>query len=296
VLSHQENILSSSHSLEYLTQSRATAARSSIKIEPIHGGLFVLFGTGGNIAVLSRGESLLLVDAGWSTEEAEISEALSQLSKREPSHLINTHWHYDHTDGNAWVQARGATITAHRNTRMRLAEAQYNDVLDAVLPASPANGLPTELFEGEHRLKVEEVNVAMKPYQPAHTDGDIRVHFEEFDILHVGDTWSNGFYPFIDASSGGHIDGMIQATEANLRLASESTVIIPGHGPVGNREQLRRSLCMLQGVREVIATWKQQGRTLAEVIEAQPTSPYAPHFSGSFVPVELFVGCVYRGV
>ncbi len=292
----QENPLPFPYTLRYLTQCREAAATSHIKSETIHGGLSVLFGTGGNIAVLSQPRSLLLVDAGWSTEEAQILQALSQLSSLPPSNLINTHWHYDHTDGNAWVQARGATITAHSNTRKRLATTQYNDVLGAAFPATPASALPTDLFEAEHRVRIGDVNVAMKLYQPAHTDGDISVHFEELDILHVGDTWSNGLYPFIDDSSGGHIDGMIQATETNLRLASATTVIIPGHGAVGNREQMRRSLDMLRGVREKVTTQKQQGLTLAEVIEAKPIAPYEPYFSGASVPVELFVTCVYRGV
>jgi len=187
-------------------------------------------------------------------------------------------------------------ITAHPNTRKRLATTQYNDVLGAAFPASPANALPTDLFEAEYHARIGDMNVAMKLYQPAHTDGDISVHFEELDILHVGDTWSNGLYPFIDASSGGHIGGMIQATEANLQLASATTVIIPGHGPVGDREQLRRSLDMLRGVRETVTTQKQQGLTLTEVIEAKPAAPYEPYFSSSFVPVELFVSCVYHGV
>jgi glyoxylase-like metal-dependent hydrolase (beta-lactamase superfamily II) len=285
-----------SHTLQYVTQSREAAARSSMKSQTLHGGLSVLFGTGGNIGVFAQATSLLLVDAGWSPEQTQIVQALSQVSSLPPSHLINTHWHFDHTDGNEWVQAKGAIITAHLNTLKRLATTQYNDALGALFPASRASALPTDLFETEKHTRMGDVNLRMRAYPLAHTDGDISVHFEELDILHVGDTWSNGLYPFIDAASGGHIDGMIHATEANLRLASAGTVIIPGHGSVGDREQLQRSLDMLTGVRETVATRKRQGLTLAEVIQSNPAAPYESHFSNSFVPVEVFLGCVYVGV
>ncbi len=285
-----------SHTLQYVTQSRVAAARSSMKSQALRSGLSVLFGTGGNIAVLAKPTSLLLVDAGWSTERTQIVQALSQVSSLPPSHLINTHWHFDHTDGNEWVQAKGAIVTAHRNTLKRLATTQYNDALNAVFPASCAGALPTDVFETEKHIRMGDVNLVMRAYPPAHTDGDISVHFEELDILHVGDTWSNGLYPFIDSASGGHIDGMIHATEANLCLASAGTVIIPGHGAVGDREQLQRSLDMLTDVRETVAKKKRRGLTLAEVIESNPAAPYESHFSNSFVPVELFLSCVYVGV
>ncbi len=293
---HKENALSSTHSTPYLTQCRADAKLSPMTSETLRGGLTVLFGMGGNIAVFSRPDALLLVDAGWSTEEQQISRMLAGISSLAPSTLINTHWHYDHTDGNAWIHARGALITAHRNTLKRLSVTQLNDVLGAIFPASPAVALPTDIFDIGARMSVGEVGIVLTHYPPAHTDGDISVHFEELDILHTGDTWSNGLYPFIDASTGGHIDGMIQATQTNLRRVSAATVIIPGRGPVGNREQLERSLDMLTELREKVATLKQRGLTFAEVVAGKPETPYEKHFSGSFVPFNLFLSCIYSGV
>ena len=288
--------MSSSYTLDYLEQCRKEAAAVPLQSKSLHGGASVLLGTGGNIAILTQHSSVLLVDAGWKTVETQIVNALSQVSSLPPSHLINTHWHYDHTDGNAWLNAKGAEITAHRNTLSRLAEPQYNDLLGAVFPASPAVGLPTHLFDEELKIRVDDVTIAMQHYGPAHTDGDIRVHFEELDILHVGDTWSNGLYPYIDSASGGHIDGMIQATVANLQHASAATTIIPGHGPVGNKEELQRSLDMLTDARALVKELKRQGHTLAEVITSRPMASYAKWFSGSFVPVELFLHCIYAAV
>ncbi len=288
--------MSSSYTLDYLKQSRKEAAATPLQNKSLQGGVSVLLGTGGNIAILARRSSVLLVDAGWKTAETQITQALSQVSTSPPSYLINTHWHYDHTDGNAWLNAKGAAITAHRSALPRLAEPQYNDLLGAVFPASTAGALPTNLFDEELQMRVNDITVAMKHYSPAHTDGDIRVHFEELDILHVGDTWSNGLYPYIDAASGGHIDGMIQATTENLQCASAGTTIIPGHGAIGNREDLQRSLDMLTDVRARVAALKQQGLTLAEIVAARPTAPHERWFTGSFVPVELFLHCVYIGV
>ena len=286
----------SSHSTRYLTQCRADAKNAPMTSKTIRGGLTVLFGTGGNIAVLSRPDALLLVDAGWSTEEPQISRALAGISSLAPSTLINTHWHYDHTDGNAWLHARGAVITAHRNTLARLSVTQLNDVLGASFPASPTGALPTAVFDTESRMSVRDVNIAMTHYHPAHTDSDISVHFEELDVLHTGDTWSNGLYPFIDVSTGGHIHGMILATQTNLRRVSATTVIIPGHGPVGKREQLQRSLDMLTELREKVAALKRQGLPFDEVVAGRLATPYEANFSGSFVPFELFLSCIYSGV
>ena len=145
-------------------------------------------------------------------------------------------------------------------------------MLGAVFPCSQTGALPAELFEAEKHIRIRDLTVAMKHYPPAHTDGDISVHFEELDILHVGDTWSNGLYPYIDASSSGHINGMIEATEANLHLASPTTLIIPGHVPVGGSEHLQRSLDMLVGVREAVATHRKHGLNLNEVIEKKTRS------------------------
>src|SRR5258707_1087099 len=134
--------------------------------------------------------------------------------------------------------------------------------------------IPTTVFDDEHHVHHNDTRITLKYYGPAHTDGDISVLFEEADIIHVGDTWWNGFYPFIDYSTGGSIDGMICATERNLTIVTDKTIIIPGHGPVGNKAELTEYHDMLVAIRNNVAELKKQGKSLSETIAAKPTAAY----------------------
>src|SRR5262245_51698738 len=208
---------------------RSEAAKAAIKVHRLRGNVSVLEGSGGNIAVLTGPDGKLLVDAGITASRPRIAEALAGLSSDPIKHLINTHWHFDHADGNEWLHGQGAAIVAHENTRRHLAIAQEVEDWNFEFPPSPSGAIPSDVFAADRIIKVNGSTVALKYYGPAHTDGDISVVFAEADILHTGDTYWNGIYPFIDYSTGGSIDGMIRAAEANLALATQSTVVIPGH-------------------------------------------------------------------
>src|SRR5262249_9133399 len=162
-------------------------------------------------------------------------------------HLINTHWHTDHTNGNAWLHSVGAAITAHENTRKHLSVATRVEGWSFTFPAAPAGALPAKVFKTSYEMRVNDTHIAMKYYGPAHTDSDISVYFTEADVFHAGDTWWNGVYPFIDYSTGGSIDGAIRAAEANLAAVDGMTIVIPGHGPVGEKSDLVEFRDMLVG-------------------------------------------------
>jgi glyoxylase-like metal-dependent hydrolase (beta-lactamase superfamily II) len=138
--------------------------------------------------------------------------------------------------------------------------------------------------------------VALNYYGPAHTDGDISVVFEEADVVHVGDTWWNGFYPFIDYSTGGSIDGMIRATKRSMSVVTDKNIIIPGHGPVGNKADLSEYCDMLVGIRGNVSTLKRQGRSLAETIAAKPTAAYDAKWGQFLMTPAIFTTLVYSGV
>jgi glyoxylase-like metal-dependent hydrolase (beta-lactamase superfamily II) len=138
--------------------------------------------------------------------------------------------------------------------------------------------------------------IALKHYEPAHTDSDISVHFTDADIIHVADTFWNGYYPFIDYSTGGSIDGMIRATEANLAKVTDRMIVIPGHGAVGDKEQLTFYRDLLVRVREKVATLKKQGKSLAEIVAANPTASYDAKWGGGFMSPRMFTGLVFEGV
>ena len=276
--------------------ARKTAADATVTVQKLRGNISVLMGAGGNIAVLPGRDGKLLIDAGFAGARPKITSALAAISADPIKHLINTHWHFDHTDGNEWVHSAGAVIVAHTNTRKRLATSTRVEGWDFTFSPAPEGAIPTEIFDDERQIKINGANLALKYYGPAHTDGDISVHFSEGDILHTGDTFWNGYYPFIDYSTGGSIDGMIRATEASLDRITTSTIVIPGHGKVGDKGQLTFYRDLLAGTREKVATLKKQGKSVDEVVAEKPTAVTDAEWGGGFMTPRQFIALVYQGV
>lgn len=272
------------------------AATNKIVVQALRGNISAVMGSGGNIAVLPGGDGKLLIDAGISVSRPGISAALSSIGSDPIRHLVNTHWHFDHTDGNNWLHEAGATIISHENTRKRLSVRHRVEGWRFTFPPSPKGALPTVLFERGLVLNLNGATVALNYYEPAHTDCDISVHFLEADVLHVADTWWNGVYPFIDYSSGGNIDGMIEATQVNLARVTDQTIIIPGHGPVGNKTQLTAFRDMLVAIREKVAALKESGKSLERTVAAKPTAEFDEQWGKWVTTPDAFTAQVYQGV
>jgi glyoxylase-like metal-dependent hydrolase (beta-lactamase superfamily II) len=276
---------------------RDDAAKAPIKVHKLRGDVSVLEGSGGNIAVLTGADGKVFIDAGITASRPRIVEAANSLSRDPIKHLINTHWHFDHTDGNEWLNADGAAVLAHENTHKHLLTAQRVQDWDFNFPSPPLAAVPTEVFSSEMTLKLNGSTLALKHYDPAHTDSDISVTFTDADILHAGDTYWNGIYPFIDYSTGGNIDGMIKATEANVAAVTDKTIVIPGHGnPVSNKAELSAYRGMLVAIRDNVAKLKQQGRSLDETIAAKPTSAFDAKWGQFLITPALFTRLVYEGI
>ena len=278
---------------DFLTKARASNANNKITTTPLRRNVTALLGAGGNIAVLAAKEGKLLVDSGYASCQPQLIAALAAINTEPIQVLINTHWHFDHTDGNEWMHSAGATIWAHENTRYRMTSTQHIAAFDATIPPAPTGALPTILFDTYRKLSDSINTLMLTHYEPAHTDTDLSVHFSEADILHTGDTFWNGFYPFIDYSSGGNINGMIAATEKNLATASADTIVIPGHGPIGNKAQLTEFRDMLVDARDNVAKLKKEGKSLQETIAAKPTAAYDEKWGKK---PEAFIAYVYQGV
>ena len=275
---------------------RKAAATAKINVTKLRGNVSVLQGSGGNITVLTGPDGKLLVDAGITASRPQITEALDTLSPDPVKHLINSHWHFDHTDGNEWLHSIGAEITAHENTRKHLSITTQVEDWNFTFPPAPAEALPTKLFNSEQTLYVNGATLSLEYYSPAHTDSDISVHFTDDDIIHVADTLWNGHFPFIDYSTGGSIDGMIRAADANVAKVTDKTIVISGHGSIGNKSQLIEFRDLLASVRDEVSRLKKQGKSLDEVVAAKPTADYDAKWGGFVVDGNFFTRLVYAGV
>ena len=274
-----------------------SAAVSPIVTHRLRDNISVLEGSGGNIAVLTGSDGKVLIDAGIGVSRSQITKALVGLGADPITHLINTHWHFDHTDGNAWLNSAGAKIIAQENTRKYLSEIQRVEDWDYNFLPLPSGGIPNEVFSREYRLKLNGSSIGLKHYGPAHTDSDISVTFGEADIVHVGDTFWNGIYPFIDHSTGGSIDGMIAASDANLAATTDKTIIIPGHGqPVSNRAELKEFRDMLVAIRESVSALKKNGRSRDDTVAAKPTAAFDAKWGNFVIDPGFFTRLVYQSV
>jgi glyoxylase-like metal-dependent hydrolase (beta-lactamase superfamily II) len=276
--------------------ARKTAGEATVTVQKLRGNISVLMGAGGNIAVLPGRDGKLLIDAGFAGARPKITSALASISSDPIKHLINTHWHFDHTDGNEWLHSEGAVILAHVNTRKHLSTTTRVEGWNFTFTPWPPGAIPSEVFEDERTVKVNGTTIVLKHFAPAHTDSDISVYFTDADIFHVGDTFWNGYYPFIDYSTGGSIDGMIRATQENVAKVTDTMIVVPGHGAVGDKSQLVFYRDLLVDTRERVAALKKQGRSLDEIVAAKPTAATDAKWGNGFRSPKDFIGDVYQGV
>jgi cyclase len=279
--------------LDPVTQYRANAANVPVGTLKLRDNMYMLYGPGGNVIVLDGPDGKLVVDTFVSTGWTKLKQTLDGLSATPPKVVIDTHWHLDHADNNGPLHDAGATVLAHENTRKRLASPQDVTALGMHFPASPANALPQLVFKDTFQLFVNNEEVALGYIPPAHTDTDIYIHFQNANVLHLGDTFFSGLYPFIDASTGGSVNGMVAATERALKLATSDMKIIPGHGPLGDKASLTKWYDMMSVVRDRVQKEKAARKTLQEVISAKPTAEFDASWGNGFIKPDFFVTLVF---
>jgi glyoxylase-like metal-dependent hydrolase (beta-lactamase superfamily II) len=272
------------------------AAKADITTTAINDHMSVLSGSGGNITVLTGSDGKFLVDGGIALSKVRIAAALDAISNAPLKYLVDTHYHWDHTDSNVWLHEAGATIVATPNTLKRVSRSTRVDDWNFTFKPLAAGGLPTVLVTTPKTYNFDGQVIRLIPVAPAHTDSDLYVTFKPANVMVLGDLFWNGVYPFIDNENGGSIDGMIHADNEILAVATDSMVIVPGHGPVGNRAQLAEFRDMLVGIRKNVAALKKQGKTLAEAVAAKPTAAYDAKFGNFVISPDLFTKIVYDGL
>jgi len=280
-----------------ILQARAAALNAPISTTKLYDNVYLLQnGVGGNMALQTGADGNILVDSSFATNVAKTREAIAAVSHDAPDALINTHWHYDHTDGNEGLHAAGFSIFAHSKTRERMSTPQSIAFFHFVVPPSPAAALPTITFDEAMHTWHNGDSLDLVHFDPAHTDTDIYIHFHNANVLHVGDIWFNNMYPFIDESTGGHIGGMIRGAEKALAVADDKTKIIPGHGPLGSKADLQKYRDMLSTIRDKVAALKHSGLTEPEAVAKKPTSDFDAEWGKGFVNGDVIAGIVYRSL
>jgi cyclase len=258
----------------------------------------VLSGPGGNIGVLTGTDGKLLVDAGLAGAAGRIRSALDALDPSPTRVVINSHWHWDHTGGNAALHGDGATVVAHQQTRVRLASPQYAAMVDIKVAASPETGLPQITFQREQDLYFNGEHVHLTYIGPSHSDSDISTHFAEINVLHAADCWINGWFPLIDYSNRGSAEGYLRAIEKMLAIADSKTVIVPGHSSpgrtlLGDKAGLTEYYEMMATVCERVRKLKSQGIPLEAVVAARPTAQFDAQWGGGITSGKRFTELVY---
>jgi glyoxylase-like metal-dependent hydrolase (beta-lactamase superfamily II) len=271
----------------------AAAASDHIDSSPLRRGLTALFGSGGNITVLSGADGKFLVDGGIALSKVRLTAAIDAISPEPLKYLVNTHWHWDHTDGNEWLHNLGATIIARPQTLKDLQSTIRIEEWGHTFTPVPPAALPTVLVSKEKIMEFDGERIVIRPYLPSHTNGDLVVYFTRADVLATGDTYWNGLYPFIDHEVGGGIEGMILAANLDIAAAGDNTIIVPGHGPLSGKKKLIEYRDMLVDIRNKVSSLKSKGLSEEQAIAAKPSAAYDGTWGTSIINPALFVHLVY---
>ena len=273
-----------------------SAQETAITTVPVADGIYMLQGRGGNIGVSVGSDGVFMIDDQYAPMSEAIRAAVAKLSDQPIRFLINTHWHGDHTGGNENFGKLGATIVAHQNVRERLLKGGEVKAFKMVAAPAPAAALPVITFADGITFHWNDDTVKVEHVATAHTDGDAVIYFTEANVVHTGDLYFNGFYPFIDASSGGGMAGVIAGVAAMIERIDERTRIIPGHGPLSNKAELQAYHDMLASVYRKIKALKDQGKTRGQVVAAKPTADFDAAWGKGFLAPDRWVGIVYEAI
>ncbi len=275
-------------------QAQDEMADVEIGVRDLGNGLYMLTGRGGNMGLSVGDDATFLIDDQFAPLTPKIKAAIAGLTDNPVKFVFNTHWHFDHVGGNENFGETGAVIVAHDNVRERMSKDQFMEAFNRQVLASPPEALPVVTFNDKVTLHLNGETIRAFHTPRAHTDGDSVIHFDGANVFHVGDTFFHKMYPFIDGGSGGSVDGVIEAANAVLAMSDEDSVIIPGHGPIATRDDLRAYRDMLATVRDSIRAMIADGMSLEQVQAARPTADFdATHNEmGMFEPAQ-WVGLLH---
>jgi cyclase len=271
-------------------------SKVEIKTTDLGDGVYMLEGQGGNMTVATAKDGIIMVDGEFAPLHDRIKTAIAVVSPLPVKYLINTHFHGDHTGGNAPFAKDGAVVIADPNVKTRLAAGGVSGLTGATVPPVSGDGLPTKTYTNRFKIIMQGRVADLKHAPNAHTDGDTYVWFKTANVLATGDIFTNGRYPFIDTGSGGNIKGVIAAVDAFLKLANAKTRLVPGHGPIADKAALTDYRAMLITARDRMAKLVKDGKTEDEVQAAKPFADLDAKWAPNEQIRKTFVRVVYHSL
>jgi cyclase len=266
-----------------------------IKVTKVSGNVYMLEGAGGNIGASVGEDGIVVVDDQYAPLADKIRAALKGITDKPIRFIINTHYHFDHTGGNALFQ-KDAPIIAHDNVRKRLEAGTSPGNYGAVsFPAKPSakESLPILTFDHDVTVHLNGEDIRALHFPNGHTDGDSVIFFPRSNVVHMGDDFVTYGFPFVDLSGGGSVEGMIKAMEETVSKLPADVKVIPGHGPVSNLDDVRRYIAMLKDTKSVVEKGVKQGKTVDQLKQENVLAPWQK-WSGDFITSEQWLITLYN--
>ena len=272
-------------------------SKVQMKVTKVSGTVYMLEGSGGNIGASVGEDGIVVIDDQYAPLAEKIQAALKGITDKPIRFIINTHYHSDHTGGNAYFQKQ-APIIAQDNVRKRLENggpAGNGGSMHFENKPEPKEALPIITFDHDVTVHLNGEDIRALHFPAGHTDGDAVIYFPKSNVVHMGDDFVTYGFPFIDVEAGGSIDGMIDGAEKAIAQLPPDVKIIPGHGPISNLDDVRNYIKMLKETREVVAKALQAGKTLDQMKQAKLLEPWKK-LSGGFVKDDAFLETLYNSL
>lgn len=264
-----------------------------INMRFVASNIYMFEGRGGNIGISVGPDGVFLIDDQIAPVTDTLLANIRRVSQLPVKFVLNTHWHGDHTGGNERMGSMGAVIVAHENVRKRMSAPQFIEFFQNRTDPAPREALPVITFTRDMIFHLNGDEIYVRHFDNAHTDGDAVVYFQRANVLHTGDIFFSGRYPFIDLSSGGSIQGIIDAINSIFGMINQYTKIIPGHGPLSTPDELSTYRSMLVTVSTRVKKLIEDGKTREEVLAARPSREFDLDWGNGTIKPDDFVGFIY---
>lgn len=277
-----------------VTHAQQDFSKVQITTEHVKGNLYMLKGSGGNIGVLVGERGIMMVDNQYAPLAEKIQTAIKEIKDVPIQFVINTHLHGDHAGGNIPFTESGSVIIAHENVRKRMSKEQVNEFFNRTTPPSPSEALPVISFGDNFDFKFYDESVEIRHLASAHTDGDAIIFFKNVNAVHMGDVFVTYGFPFVDAFSGGSINGFIDFLDQAMELMDDETIVMPGHGDLAKKSDVKAFRDRLVIIRDRVYKGYKTGKTVPEILATKPTAEFEESWGGAFISGEDFVKLIYR--